>query len=292
MNCSWELSAVPYLPVMDLVAQHCENLTKTGVDGLMLSWTVGGYPSPNLELAGKFQQQAPPSRRQALKELARTRYGENAAADMLDAWAQFSRAFAEYPFDIRYVYSGPTQYGPANLLYHEPTGYRATMIGFPYDDVKRWRGIYPAEVLAGQFEKMAVGWCEGLHAFEQALDKSSGPRGRANARSDYGVAQAAALHFRSVANQIRFVLLRDVLLSGSLTQTERETKIGAVRAIVADEIKNARRLFALTRADPRIGFEASNHYYYLPLDLVEKVINCEYVANVWLPGRLQGLSLN
>ena len=26
--------------------------------------------------------------------------------------------------------------------------------------------------------------------------------------------------------------------------------------------------------DSRIGFEASNQYYYVPLDLVEKVINC------------------
>ena len=29
----------------------------------------------------------------------------------------------------------------------------------------------------------------------------------------------------------------------------------------------------------RLG--ASNHYYYLPLDLVEKVINCEYILKAW-----------
>ena len=33
----------------------------------------------------------------------------------------------------------------------------------------------------------------------------------------------------------------------------------------------------MTKADSRIGFEASNQYYYLPLDLVEKVINCDYI---------------
>jgi len=283
MNCSWELSAVPYIPVMDLVAQHCQNLTKTGVDGLMLNWTVGGYPSPNLELASKFQGATPPAKETALRELAQSRYGEDAAGDVLDAWSQFSQAFVQYPFDSRYVYSGPTQYGPANLLYCKPTGYRATMIGFPYDDVERWRGIYPAEVLAGQFEKMAAGWREGLNAFERALDRAGGPRERANARSDFGVAEAAALHFDSVANQIRFVLARDALLSGALSQAERGAKIDALKAIATDEIDNAGRLFTLTRADPRIGFEASNQYYYLPLDLVEKVINCDYVATVWLP---------
>jgi hypothetical protein len=248
----------------------------------MLSWTVGGYPSPNLQLVRAFQQEPPPSVQEALTELARTRYGPQAAAGVLAAWSRFSSAFAEYPFDARYVYSGPTQYGPANILYPEPTGYRATMIGFPYDDLERWRGIYPADVLAGQFEKMAAGWREGLSAFTEALGKIDASGNRADARRDLGVAEAAGLHFDSVANQIRFILARNALLSGSLSQSERQASISAIRTIVADEIDNAKRLFTLTRADPRIGFEASNHYYYLSLDLVEKVINCDYVSRVWL----------
>jgi len=28
-------------------------------------------------------------------------------------------------------------------------------------------------------------------------------------------------------------------------------------------------------ADSRIGFEASNQYYYIPLDLAEKIVNCD-----------------
>ena len=38
-----------------------------------------------------------------------------------------------------------------------------------------------------------------------------------------------------------------------------------------------RRLFTLTREDSRIGFEPSCQYFYLPLDLVEKVINCRWL---------------
>lgn len=282
VNCSWELSAVPYLPVMNLVAQHCENLTKAGIDGLMLSWTVGGYPSANLQLVRQFQSQPPPTVQQALTQVAETRYGTEAAADVLAAWSRFSDAFIEYPFHGSFVYAGPAQYGPANLLYPEPTGYRSTMVGFPYDDVEGWRGIYPPDVLAGQFEKMAAGWMQGLSAYEKALHKTTAPDKYAYAKGDFGVAEAAYLHFKSVANQVRFTLARNALLSASLTQAERKAKIEAIRAIVADEMLNAKRLFVLTRADPRIGFEASNHYYYLPLDLVEKVINCEYILNVWL----------
>ena len=165
VNCTWELSALPYLPVMNLVAQHCENLTKAGIDGLMLSWTLGGYPSPNLQLVKQFSTQPPPTVQQALTRVATARYGSMAATDVLSAWSKFSVAFTEYPFCIGYVYRGPIQYGPSNLLYPEPTGYRATMTGFPYDDVDGWRAIYPAEVLASQFEKLAAGWKTGLPIF-------------------------------------------------------------------------------------------------------------------------------
>ncbi len=42
---------------------------------------------------------------------------------------------------------------------------------------------------------------------------------------------------------------------------------------VAD-IDLARRQFRIARSHSEIGFEASNHYYYTPLDLVEKTLNC------------------
>jgi len=283
VNCSWELSAVPYLPVMYLVAQHCSNLAKADIDGLMLSWSVGGYPSPNLQLVSEFQSQPVPTVDQALAKVARERYGSDAAPDVLAAWSKFSTAFTEYPFHTGFVYQGPMQWGPANLLYPEPTGYRATMVGFPYDDVDGWRAIYPTDVLAGQFEKIVSGWSEGLSAFQNAMSKSGTSAQQANLREDSGPAEAAGLHFRSVANQIRFTAARNTLLSGSLKGAEREARVQTVRTIVADEIESAKRLFVLTREDPRIGFEASNHYYYLPLDLVEKVVNCRYAQNVWLP---------
>ena len=165
----------------------------------------------------------------------------------------------------------------------QPTGYRATMVGFPYDDVEGWRGSYPAEVLAAQFAKIAAGWEDGLVDYRRASAKIDTPVEQANARDDLRVAEAAGLHFDSVANQIQFVLARNALLSGKLNAADQNATARLIKEIAADETSNARRLFTLTREDPRIGFEASNHYYHLPLDLVEKVINCEYILNVWLP---------
>ncbi len=277
VNASWELSALPYLPVMNLVAQHCKNLTEADIDGLMLSWSVGGYPSPNLEFVSRFGGRPAPTVDQALASVAEARYGPDATPFALKAWSEFSTAFAEYPFHGGFVYRGPIQYGPANLLYPEPTGYRATMVGFPYDDLDGWRAVYPADVLAAQFDKIAARWSDGLAALRKALAAADTSAHEANLRDDLGIAEAAYLHFRSVGNQIRFVMARSALLSGESTDTEREAHIDAIKIIAADEIENAKRLFILTREDSRIGFEASNHYYYLPLDLVEKVINCECI---------------
>lgn len=275
-NCTWELSAVPYLPVMNLVAQHCANLADADIDGLMLSWSVGGYPSPNLQLVRCFDAEPRPTVEQALAKVAEARYGPDAAPTVLKAWSKFSAAFAEYPFHGGLVYNGPMQCAPANLLYPRPTKYHATMVGFPYDDLDEWRAVYPAQVLAGQFEKIATGWDEGLSLLHAAAEK-------ANLREDAGLAEAAGLHFRSTASQIRFILARNALLSGSPKGKERQAQIDSIKQAATTEIRTAKRLYALVCRDSRLGFEASNHYYYLPLDLVEKVINCDYVLNTWLP---------
>jgi hypothetical protein len=282
-NCTWELSAVPYLPVMNLVAQHCANLADADVDGLMLSWSVGGYPSPNLQLVRCFDAAPRPTVEQALAQVAEARYGSDAAPYALAAWSRFSNAFKEYPFHGSLVYMGPMQCAPANLLYPEPTKYHATMVGFPYDDLDGWRAVYPAQVLEQQFAAIANGWTKGLDALVSARHYTRTFSQEASAREDMMIARAAGLHFASVANQVRFIMARNALLSGSLKENERQARIEDARQAASNEIWTAKSLYSLVCRDSRIGFEASNHYYYLPLDLVEKVVNCDYVLNTWLP---------
>jgi hypothetical protein len=57
-----------------------------------------------------------------------------------------------------------------------------------------------------------------------------------------------------------------------------------MREILRSEIATARDLYVLTKQDSRIGFEASNHYYYLPVDLAEKVVSCRYILDECLAG--------
>jgi hypothetical protein len=273
LNNTWELSSVPYLPVLDLVAEHGQRLTKARIDGMMLSWSLGGYPSLNLELASKFTMQTAPDSDLALGELAEKHFGREAAPHVRRAWTKFSRAFQQYPYSGAVLYNGPQQLGPANLLYAEPTGYSATMVGFPYDDLNGWRGPYPAQVFADQFQKLADGWANGLSDLETA-QKLVPPDRRSFSAADLRVAQAAHLHFASVANQARFIMTRDALLAAK-NSAGAEKYRQALVAILDREIDLAGRLYKLAAADSRLGFEASNHYFYVPLDLVEKVLNCE-----------------
>lgn len=270
LNATWELAAMPYLPVMDLVAEHCENLASEQVDGMMLSWSVGGYPSPNLQVAQRVLGERM-DREAALDAIATERYGAAAKDAARAAWTKFSEAFEQYPYHIGVLYRGPQQMGPANLLYGEPTGYRSTMVGIPYDDVNGWRGPYPPDVLAGQFEQVAGGWAQGVEQMRRVVELTND---RATAQGDLRIARAAQMHFASVANQVRFVTARDALAKAT-TDAERQRLRGELVKLLDREIALARALYDVARADSRVGFEASNVYFYVPGDLVEKVINCE-----------------
>lgn len=273
-NNTWELSTVPYIPTMDLVAQHAHNLASSGVDGLMLSWSLGGYPSPNLDIAARFSRKPVPTVAEALDAAAVDRFGPEAAPHARQAWSQMSQAFQEYPFNIAVIYNAPHHVGAANLLYATPTGYHATMTGIPYDDFPAWHCSYAAEPFTEQFEKMAEKWKPALAELEKVVALTPAEK-RADAQSELRVATACYLHFRSVANQCRFVMARDALAKLEPASESAQAKKRELAAVVEDELAVARQMFTLCNADARLGFEAANHYFYLPLDFAEKVINCK-----------------
>jgi hypothetical protein len=259
LNNSWELSAVPFLPVPDLIEQHLGNLRREGVDGLMVSWTVGGYPGGNLELLSR------PS-----AELAVEKFGARAAPLVRKAWRAFSAAFTELPFDCSVIYLCPNNTGPANLLHEKPTGYAATMVqGFPYDDLKRWRSVYPEDVFEQQFRELSHGWKQGLMMLARARQFVP-PKLRTHFAELERIARAAHCHFRSTYLQIKFVRQRDSSLSAEQKRRER-------REILKEELRLARELHGIVQRDSRIGFEAANHYSYTLNDLKEKVIQCEWM---------------
>lgn len=255
INNSWECSTVPYIPVVDRVEQHLQQVREAGACGVHYAWTLGGYLGGNLGLL-----EATPD------EWALALGGETFAPDLRQAWKVLSQAFTEFPFNIRVVYSGPSNAGPANLLFAQPTGYSATMVCFPYDDVDHWRGIYPPDVFESQFIKLADEWIKGVEILHKAEQKK-GPLPEPVAEQ---LLFARALYniFRSSGDQIRFFHLRN---------QNDPTAIPEMLNIIDREIITARDQMHVTTIDSRIGYEPTNHYVYRPIDLLEKIINCHYI---------------
>ena len=254
LNNTWELSAVPYIPVPYLVQEHLDNLYQNNIDGLMLSWSLGGYPDGNLALIN-----------QTPKQLAETKFGKEATPLICEAWKVFSEAFRQFPFHVDVIYFGPMNFGPANLFHLKKTGYNATMIGFPYDDLDTWRANYSAEVFEEQFRILSERWQEGIMSLEKA-GKIIPAEKMDNFIELENISRTAYCHFKSTCNIIQFVQMRN---AGAGCEK--------ITAVLDDEIKLTKELHRIVCSDSRIGFEASNHYYYTINDLKEKIINCEYL---------------
>jgi len=259
---TWEMSSVPYVPVMDIVAEHARNLAGSGVDGVMLSWSLGSAPTPNLFIYADYRRGEGPD--PVLNRLAERLYGQGGVARARAAWTAYSDGFREYPFHISSVYCGNHTLGPANHLYPEPSGWTASMVGYPFDDLKRWRAIYPEDAWIGQVEKVRDGFAKGNVEFAALVASLDGEKRRA-AERELGLFRAIENHFRSVVDQGRFVMARE--------KGDRPAMVECAHR----ELETARRHLGLVRADSRIGYECSNHYFYIPHDIIEKILNCRQI---------------
>ncbi len=255
---TWELPTIPYIPALRLVGEHLSRVAAEGIDTLLLGWTNGGSPSPNLEMVAEFVRSPQQSVHEAMRAVAQKRFGREIAEDVVKAWNHFSNAFEEYPFDAAVCYNGPQALGPANLMYLKSTGFRATMVTFPFDDLERWCGPYSVETLQRQFEKLARLWQPGV----ELLNKARHSHPSVSIEDEWRNSKAALILFQSAVNQIRFNQLRD---SNHLAAAE----------IVRGEMDLARQLFALAAEDSRLGFEATNQYGFIRFDLAEKILNCD-----------------
>ena len=140
------------------------------------------------------------------------------------------------------------------------------MVGIPYDDLTRWSYQYPAEIWIAQMDKVEAGFSRGCGLFESIVAKMPTEK-RMAAEKELAMFRAETLHFRSSADQARFVLAR--------THGDRDEMVRLARR----ELTTAKELLPLVRADSRIGYESSNHYFYIPQDVREKVLSCRAVTD-------------
>lgn len=273
VNSTWEMSIAPSIPVLDIVAQHAENLSKEGVDGVFLSWSLGGYPSENLKLFQSFDGNM--TANEAVEKMAREEYGEEAGALVREAWSECSKGFKEYPFHINTIYNGPHHVGPSNPFYFTPTNYKATMVGIPYDHYENWRQIYPLEVWCSQMDKCATGFEKGVSLLEEALKVAKGAH-RKGVAVQLSRAKAVQIHLKSSAVQGRFFEARDCYLQEK-DAAKREEYKAIMRKACREEQALIKAMLPVLSADSEIAYESSNHYFYIPSDLGEAYLSINYV---------------
>ena len=254
VNTTWQMAAVPYVPVFDLVEKHINNLKNQGVRHFQSSWTLGGFPAPNLKFTERLMNENITS-----KEFLIDWYGEESGETVYEAQKYLSKAFENYPFSVDVVYFGPHNFGITSPFFSESTDYEACMVGYPYDDLKKWADIYPVSVYANQYKMLCVEWQKGIDLLEEIKNNN------AKTKELYIVSKAILCHFESALNHILFVKSRD------------EKDFEKLLSVVQNETENVKELIALRLEDSKIGYESSTHYFYTLQDLKEKLINLEYI---------------
>ena len=252
INNSWECATAPFLPVFGNVDRHISNLMDAGVQNLMLSWTLGGYISDNLRIAGAyFFEDVDGQTENPFDRTIRENFGQWAPA-VKEATDCFCQAFANFPFSIGSMYYGPSNTGAGNLLYPQPSGMTATMTCYPYDHLEKWRTQYPVEIYQSLYHKICEKWEEGLELIRDM------PGCEFKDMAEYGYTLFAASR-----NQIDYILARD---GGADTS-----------AIVENELEQAVAALRIALRNSAVGYEAANHYYVSRTALMEKIVQCQYL---------------
>lgn len=254
-NNSWECSAAPYLPLFDLTYRHIENLRKIGVNDYMLTWTLGGYPSPTLGMIADFSEN---SEKFSLDEWYEKTFGENKNV-VKNAVRLFCKGFQEYPFSIDSLYFSPKTLGCANLWDIEFQKNQSMMVCFAFDDYGNWIKPYPIEIYLSQYEELLKCWGQGLDELQKAQPSTLIEEIKICAETAY-------CHFKSDYLQTKFSYWK---------ATDKKEEISI---LLSEEKTNAEHLLSLLYQDAKVGYEASNHYFYNERNLIEKIINLNKIS--------------
>lgn len=253
-NNSWENSAAPYLPVYDLVLKHLQNLNAHGINEYMLTWTLGGYPSPMLNMVAEYSETPDTF---CIQKWYEKQYGAD-AEKIRQAVRRFCAGFEEYPFHIYCLYFSPKTLGCANLWDLQPQNNASTMVCFAFDDYETWIGGYSYETYMAQYEKLLSAWEEGLALLSETSDSPLLQELKLCAETAY-------IHFKADYLQTKF--------------SHHKRDIGRYKKelleILGEEETITKRLLSFLDKMPVIGFETSNHYFYNERNLLEKILQTQ-----------------
>ncbi len=250
-NNSWECSSVPYLPVFDLVYEHLVNLKNIGVENYMMSWTLGGWPSVTLDLVNSFGENFD------LDGWYSRTFGKN-SLKVHEAIKYLCEGFRNYPFSIYALYNSPKTHGYANLWEFGEENKQSCMVCYSFDDYENWIKPYPYEIYISHMKKLLDGFEKGIKILSDAKEDKK-------VYELWLYSSVAYLHFYADYDQTVFSYLKRDLINNK----------EKISDILCHAKKATEELINLQRQDTKIGYEASNHYFYTTRSLKEKLLNIE-----------------
>ena len=213
----------------------------------MMSWTLGGYPSVNVNLVSNIDNNFDYDKWLSDvydKDVKQIKLGIN----------YLSKAFKLLPYSQSLLYMSRLQIGPTNLLYKTKTNRTSTMVTYPYDDISNWLGSYDRDTFVSSLSKLIKIYKKGIKVLSN-IDSN-------NYLTNELIRNAKAylINIESLLNQYLYIEARD---NGS----------NDLKKYINKEYKLTKELYALAALDSKIGFEASNQYYYTQNSFLEKIIN-------------------
>lgn len=284
-GCSYELGTVPFVPVPGILYKKYKAMHELGVGTVMQNWLIGSCPSVMTRAAGMLSF-SPffSSAREFLYKLAAVDWGEDADT-VASAWEKFQQAYENYPYSRIFSYYSPMNAGVVWPLYLFP---RDKVLFPPFRANRPPCGDRIGACLQDDFTleeaielcgRMTGLWDIGLKLLTSIADKYHDDEER---RKDIGVAEAVGIHIRSCYNILMFYFLREEL-AWTRSFKRKKQLFEKLKDIVLHEMDNARKLFALSTRDSRLGFQADSEcHIYFPeklqwrIDLLSQLLAEEF----------------
>jgi hypothetical protein len=243
-----ELATVPNLPLVDHLYRKLLGVENLGLHGMLATWNFGNSFSLNTAAVGRFvQEPARPDPAEFVARLAEDYLGVPDGSAVAQAVAQFSAAFAWFPFDMSLLYWWPANYALSYPLTLEPLTGKSMgwtwMMHERGDDLTQSAQQFTIPEIIELLNGLLAEWAKGLALYRAALAGSES----VNAKVELGVVTVIGCVYRGTRNIYQTYLLR----------RDRPADMEAqYRAILDDDIANLETALPWLDADPRLGFHA------------------------------------
>jgi dienelactone hydrolase len=246
---------VPYLPVLDQLADRAAAVRATEPVGWFANWEHYGFlellPA---QLLNSFAFDPLPAREALLDGLAEQRFGAAAVTDARRAWHAFSRGIRAFPYsDPVARQPGPLQKGPTQPLWLDP-GLQPSGSWRSWQNDLDWTRPWGPELARAALDATAGAFADGIDAFERVVAATQpGTVERAMAEADVRLAQVLETSLRCTIALIDWIQARDALEATSDPDARAE-RLGRLRAIALEERERCAAILPVLERDSRLGF--------------------------------------